>query len=93
MCVYTAWTINWFVSCGSVFAIYIFQKTYLLFGFYYNSQGYYKDWKRQWVGKLWKLSRLYKINCYCFTHWLKKIRGPRTMFLRAENTLQIIYWF
>lgn len=28
---------------------------------------------------------------YCFIHWLKKIRGPISMFSRAKNTLQIIY--
>lgn len=28
---------------------------------------------------------------YCFIRWLKKIRGPISMFARAKNTLQIIY--
>lgn len=34
------------------------SEIYLLFGFYYNLQDYFKDWKKLWIGTPWKQSRL-----------------------------------
>lgn len=41
--------------------------------------------------KALKTIKIIQTNCYCFIHWFKNTRGRRTIFLRAENTMEIIY--